>query len=77
MIMVVCYCYLSLLTTHSNFVLLRFACTVSDCGVFTCMFADLMSQDLPLVFRQNHITEYGRMRIGLAILNGETAMLTE
>jgi hypothetical protein len=41
------------------------------------MFADLMSQDLPLVFRQNHITEYGRMRIGLAILNGETAMLTE
>ena len=38
-----------------------------DCGVFTCMFADFLSRDWPLVFTQEHITQY-RERIALFIM---------
>lgn len=44
-----------------------------DCGVFTCMFADFLSKDCPLVFDQNHIT-LCRERIALSILNGQAIM---
>mmetsp|Transcript_1767 Transcript_1767/g.2814 ORF Transcript_1767/g.2814 Transcript_1767/m.2814 type:complete len:95 (+) Transcript_1767:1-285(+) len=40
-----------------------------DCGVFTCMFADFLSTDCPLVFSQNHINQC-RERIALSIMNG-------
>jgi len=40
-----------------------------DCGVFTCMFADFISRDLPLTFTQRDITRC-RDRIALSILNG-------
>jgi sentrin-specific protease 1 len=40
-----------------------------DCGVFTCMFADFLSRDWPLVFAQEHITEC-RERIALSIMRG-------
>ena len=45
----------------------------SDCGVFTCMFADFLSKDCPLVFGQDHIT-LCRERIALAILQGQAIM---
>jgi sentrin-specific protease 1 len=41
-----------------------------DCGVFTCMFADFLSKDCPLVFDQEHISQC-RERIALAILKGQ------
>ena len=40
-----------------------------DCGVFTCMFADFVSRDLPLTFNQQDITAC-RERIALSIMNG-------
>jgi len=40
-----------------------------DCGVFTCMFADFLSKDCPLVFSQEHVTQC-RERIALSIMNG-------
>ena len=40
-----------------------------DCGVFTCMFADFISRDVPLLFTQKHINEC-RKRIALSILLG-------
>jgi len=40
-----------------------------DCGVFTCMFADFLSRDMPLIFSQEHVTEC-RERIALSIMNG-------
>jgi sentrin-specific protease 1 len=44
-----------------------------DCGVFTCMFADFVSKDCPLVFNQTHITQC-RERIALAIMKGSAIM---
>ena len=41
-----------------------------DCGVFACMYADFISQDLPLKFSQDQITEC-RERIALSIINGK------
>jgi len=41
-----------------------------DCGVFTCMFADFISQDMPLLISQEHISEC-RDRIALSIMNGK------
>ena len=38
-----------------------------DCGVFTCMFADFVSKDCPLVFSQDHIDQC-RERIALSIM---------
>eukprot|EP00548_Thalassiothrix_antarctica_P018930 CAMPEP_0194187994 /NCGR_PEP_ID=MMETSP0154-20130528/53139_1 /TAXON_ID=1049557 /ORGANISM="Thalassiothrix antarctica, Strain L6-D1" /LENGTH=524 /DNA_ID=CAMNT_0038908091 /DNA_START=51 /DNA_END=1625 /DNA_ORIENTATION=- len=40
-----------------------------DCGVFTCMFADFLSNDCPLLFTQEHITQC-RERIALSIMKG-------
>lgn len=40
-----------------------------DCGVFTCMFADFLSLDYPLLFTQEHIDRV-RQRIALSILKG-------
>ena len=44
-----------------------------DCGVFTCMFADFLSNDCPLIFNQKHITQC-RERIALSIMNGSALM---
>jgi len=44
-----------------------------DCGVFTCMFADFLSRDCPLVFSQEHITQC-RERIALSIMNGSALL---
>ncbi|GAX23363.1 sentrin-specific protease 1 [Fistulifera solaris] len=44
-----------------------------DCGVFTCMFADFISKDCPLLFDQTHIT-LCRERIAIAIMNGRAIM---
>lgn len=44
-----------------------------DCGVFTCMFADFLSKDCPLVFSQKHITQC-RERIALSIMSGTALM---
>ena len=44
-----------------------------DCGVFTCMVADFVSKDTPLVFSQEHINQC-RERIALSILNGQAIM---
>mmetsp|Transcript_22688 Transcript_22688/g.53712 ORF Transcript_22688/g.53712 Transcript_22688/m.53712 type:complete len:673 (-) Transcript_22688:1562-3580(-) len=44
-----------------------------DCGVFTCMFADFVSKDCPLIFNQDHINQC-RHRIALSILNGKAIM---
>ena len=44
-----------------------------DCGVFTCMFADFLSKDCPLVFGQGHVDQC-RNRIALSILEGEAFM---
>ena len=38
-----------------------------DCGVFTCMFADFISRDLPLTFDQGHLI-HCRDRIALSIM---------
>jgi sentrin-specific protease 1 len=44
-----------------------------DCGVFTCMFADFLSREWPLVFTQEHITQC-RERIALSIMQGSAIM---
>ena len=44
-----------------------------DCGVFTCMFADFLSKDCPLVFGQDHVNQC-RNRIALSILEGRAFM---
>lgn len=44
-----------------------------DCGVFTCMFADFVSKDCPLVFTQDHIHQC-RHRIALSIMKGKAIM---
>jgi sentrin-specific protease 1 len=44
-----------------------------DCGVFTCMFADFVSNDCPLMFSQEHINQC-RERIALSILQGSAIM---
>eukprot|EP00804_Cyclotella_cryptica_P001536 CCRYP_003747-RA/>CCRYP_003747-RA protein AED:0.09 eAED:0.09 QI:0/0/0/1/1/1/2/0/668 len=38
-----------------------------DCGVFTCMFSDFISQDCPLLFSQKHVNQC-RERIALSIM---------
>jgi sentrin-specific protease 1 len=38
-----------------------------DCGVFTCMFSDFISNDCPLVFDQKHVNQC-RERIALSIM---------
>eukprot|EP00956_Cyclotella_meneghiniana_P000265 scaffold323_cov91-Cyclotella_meneghiniana.AAC.11 len=38
-----------------------------DCGVFTCMFSDFISNDCPLVFNQKHVNQC-RERIALSIM---------
>ena len=43
---------------------------LSDCGVFTCMFADFLTKDCPLLFDQGHIDKC-RDRIALSILQGQ------
>ena len=40
-----------------------------DCGVFSCIFAQFFSQDLPLLFSQEHITQC-RGHIALSIMRG-------
>lgn len=40
-----------------------------DCGVFSIMFADFISDNLPLVFTQNEMDEY-RRKICASILRG-------
>jgi sentrin-specific protease 1 len=44
-----------------------------DCGVFTCMFADFLAKDCPLVFNQSHITQC-REHIAVSIMNGQAIM---
>ena len=44
-----------------------------DCGVFTCMYADFLSINLPLSFVQTHIDQC-RHRIVLSILEGEVVI---
>ena len=41
-----------------------------DCGVFTCMFADFLSKDCPLLFTQHHVDQC-RQRIALSIMRGK------
>ena len=41
-----------------------------DCGVFTCIFADLLSRGYPLEFSQKHI-DYSREKIAFAIMKRE------
>ncbi|KAL9184884.1 hypothetical protein ACHAXT_002661 [Thalassiosira profunda] len=40
-----------------------------DCGVFTCLFADFISKDCPLVFSQEDVDDHCRERIALSILS--------
>jgi sentrin-specific protease 1 len=40
-----------------------------DCGVFTCVFANYVSQDKNFDFNQTHITNYFRKKFILNILN--------
>ena len=42
-----------------------------DCGIFTCMFADFVSTNTPLLFTQHHISRC-RKRIALSIMRGRT-----
>ena len=44
-----------------------------DCGVFTCMFADFVTKNCPLLFGQEHINQC-RQRIALSILQGKAIM---
>jgi Ulp1 family protease len=39
-----------------------------DCGVFACKFADFLSKDMPLLFKQEDMA-YMRRRITLELLN--------
>ncbi|KAG5187120.1 hypothetical protein JKP88DRAFT_307968 [Tribonema minus] len=41
-----------------------------DCGVFTCMFADYISEDLPLEFGQDHMQHF-RRSLALQLLQGK------
>lgn len=41
-----------------------------DCGVFSCMFADFDTDDLPFQFSQENLAEF-RLKIVLAIMRGE------
>lgn len=41
-----------------------------DCGMFTVMYADFLSDDLPLAFDQSDISEFRRKAVA-AILRGE------
>ena len=41
-----------------------------DCGVFTCMFADFLSCNIPLYFSQEKVNLF-RKHIAISILNGE------
>jgi sentrin-specific protease 1 len=43
-----------------------------DCGVFSIMCADFISDNLPLQYNQNHMEEF-RVKIAAAILRGELA----
>jgi sentrin-specific protease 1 len=43
-----------------------------DCGIFTCMYADLLSTNRLLEFTQNKITKY-RQQIVLAIIKGKAS----
>ena len=48
-----------------------------DCGVFTCIIADLLSIDLPLTFDQSHINQI-REYIALSIIRGQaTSFVTD
>ena len=48
-----------------------------DCGVFTCIIADLLSIDLPLTFDQSHINQV-REYIALSIIRGQaTSFVTD
>lgn len=42
----------------------------SDCGVFSCMFAEFVTRNRPLKFSQEHM-EYFRMRMVYEICNGK------
>lgn len=42
----------------------------SDCGVFSCMFAEFITRDRPLVFSQQHM-QYFRMRMVYEICTGK------
>lgn len=44
-----------------------------DCGVFTCMFADFLSKDCPLMFTQHHVDQC-RQRIALSIMSGQAIL---
>jgi sentrin-specific protease 1 len=59
--------------THECLIILVRIPTGFDCGVFTCMFADFISKNCPLVFSQHHITQC-RERIALSIMNGIALM---
>lgn len=45
----------------------------SDCGVFSCMFAEYISRNKPLTFSQDHM-EYFRRKMVLEICSGELWM---
>lgn len=62
----------SISRTHECLILALIG-TGFDCGVFTCMFADFISKNCPLVFSQQHITQC-RERIALSIMNGSALM---
>jgi hypothetical protein len=68
-----CFRLLLLSLSFLTFLVFRFALLGFDCGVFTCMFADFISKDCPLVFGQSHVTQC-RERIALSILNGQAIM---
>jgi sentrin-specific protease 1 len=42
-----------------------------DCGVYACVCADYLSDDLPLIYTQEDITNFWRTKIGVAILNNQ------
>ncbi|CAB9517227.1 Sentrin-specific protease 2 [Seminavis robusta] len=44
-----------------------------DCGVFTCMFADFLSKNCPLLFSQKHVDQC-RKRVALSILLGKAIL---
>jgi hypothetical protein len=45
-----------------------------DCGVFECMYSYFLSEDLPLVFNQDHIDRC-RERIALCLMKGTVAVM--
>ena len=64
-----CLCSIPVSTHYSILILF----TGYDCGVFTCMFADFLSKDCPLVFEQSHVTQC-RERIAVSIMNGQAIL---